>query len=283
MGGIRQKAVRMTSDNHSFSPQIRGFLLDMDGTVYLGTRLLPGALEFLAYTRDVGIPRLFLTNNSSKDRDAYAAKLNSLGIEATPDDIFTSGEATARYLRARWPEGTPIALFGTPELERTFRQFGFTLTIDDPALVVLGYDKTITYEKLVVLCDLVRAGLPYIATHPDYNCPVEGGFEPDIGAMMALVEASTGRKADVIIGKPHAPIVEMAADKLGLPVEALCMVGDRLYTDIAMGQTAPLHTALVLSGETRRDDLAASPFVPDYVFENLGELLEAIKRTAVSD
>ena len=283
MGGIRQKAVRMTSDNHSLSPQIRGFLLDMDGTVYLGTRLLPGALEFLAYTRDVGIPRLFLTNNSSKDRDAYAAKLNSLGIEATPDDIFTSGEATARYLRARWPEGTPIALFGTPELERTFRQFGFTLTIDDPALVVLGYDKTITYEKLVVLCDLVRAGLLYIATHPDYNCPVEGGFEPDIGAMMALVEASTGRKADVIIGKPHAPIVEMAADKLGLPVEALCMVGDRLYTDIAMGQTAPLHTALVLSGETRRDDLAASPFVPDYVFENLGELLEAIKRTAVSD
>lgn len=273
----------MTSDNHSFSPQIRGFLLDMDGTVYLGTRLLPGALEFLAYTRDVGIPRLFLTNNSSKDRDAYAAKLNSLGIEATPDDIFTSGEATARYLRARWPEGTPIALFGTPELERTFRQFGFTLTMDDPALVVLGYDKTITYEKLVALCDLVRAGLPYIATHPDYNCPVEGGFEPDIGAMMALVEASTGRKADVIIGKPHAPIVEMAADKLGLPVEALCMVGDRLYTDIAMGQTAPLHTALVLSGETRRDDLATSPFVPDYVFENLGELLEAIKRTAVSD
>ena len=201
-----------------------------------------------------------------------------LGIEAAPDEIFTSGEATARYLRARWPEGAPVALFGTPELERTFRAFGFTLTMDDPALVVLGYDKTITYEKLVVLCDLVRAGLPYIATHPDFNCPVPGGFEPDIGAMMALVEASTGRKADVIIGKPHAPIVEMAADKLGLPVEALCMVGDRLYTDIAMGQTAPLHTALVLSGETRREDLASSPFQPDYVFENLGELLRAMSR-----
>src|SRR5690606_36967573 len=114
-------------------------------------------------------------------------------------------------------------------------------------------------------------------------CLGEGGVKAGIGAMMALVEASTGRKADVIIGKPHAPIVEMAADKLGLPVEALCMVGDRLYTDIAMGQTAPLHTALVLSGETRREDLATSPFVPEYVFENLGELLEAIKRTAVSD
>jgi len=265
------------TDQH-LSPQIRGFLLDMDGTIYLGGQLLPGALDFLAHARSAGIPLLFLTNNSSRHRDAYAAKLNSLGIDATPDDVFTSGEATARYLRARWPEGTRLALFGTPDLEATFEAFGFTLTMDDPALVVLGYDKTIKYDKLVVLCDLVRAGLPYIATHPDFNCPVPGGFEPDIGAMMALVEASTGRKADVIIGKPHAPIVEMAADKLGLPVEALCMVGDRLYTDIAMGQTAPLHTALVLSGETRREDLASSPFQPDYVFENLGELLRAMSR-----
>lgn len=259
------------------SPQIRGFLLDMDGTFYLGGRLLPGARDFFDYARAAGIPLLFLTNNSSRHRDAYAAKLAGMGVDVSPDEVFTSGEATARYLRARWPQGAPIALFGTPDLEQTFRDFGFTLALDDPAVVVLGYDKTITYQKLVVLCDLVRAGLPYIATHPDYNCPVPGGFEPDIGAIMALVEASTGRKADVIVGKPHAPIVEMAARKLGLPVEALCMVGDRLYTDIAMGQTAPLHTALVLSGETRREDLAGSPYQPDYVFENLAGLLQALK------
>lgn len=266
----------MTLDQRTLSAQIRGFLLDMDGTFYLGGQLLPGARAFLDYARAAGFPLLFLTNNSSRNRDAYAAKLVGLGVDVSPDEIFTSGEATARYLRARWPEGTRLALFGTPDLAQTFEAFGFALTMDDPALVVLGYDKTITYPKLVRLCDLVRAGLPYVATHPDFNCPVEGGFEPDIGAMMALVEASTGRRADVIIGKPHAPMVEMAADKLGLPVEALCMVGDRLYTDIAMGQTAPLRTALVLSGETRREDLAASPYRPDYVFENLAELLEAL-------
>jgi len=265
------------TNTQPLSDQIHGFLLDMDGTFYLGGRLLPGAAAFLAYAREVGLPLLFLTNNSSRDRRAYAAKLAEMGVTVSPDEIFTSGEATARYLSARWPQGTPVAVFGTPYLEQTFRDFGFTLTFDDPALVVLGYDKTITYPKLVRLCDLVRAGLPYIATHPDLNCPVEGGYEPDIGAIMALVEASTGRRADVVVGKPHAPMVEMAAQKLGLPVEALCMVGDRLYTDIAMGQTAPLHTALVLSGETRPDDLARSAFQPDYVFDDLMGLLEAAK------
>jgi len=263
-------------DAQRLAPQIRGFLLDMDGTFYLGGRLLPGAQAFLDYTRAAGLPLLFLTNNSSRHREAYTTKLAGMGVTVSPDEIFTSGEATARYLRDRWAPGTPLALFGTPDLEQTFRAFGFRLTMDDPALVVLGYDKTLTYDKLVRLCDLVRAGLPYIATHPDTNCPVEGGFEPDIGAMMALVEASTGRRVDAIVGKPHAPIVEMAAQKLGLPVEALCMVGDRLYTDIAMGQTAPLHTALVLSGETRREDVVGSPYQPDYVFENLAGLLAAL-------
>ncbi len=271
------------TNTQPLSDQIHGFLLDMDGTFYLGGRLLPGAAAFLAYAREVGLPLLFLTNNSSRDRRAYAAKLAEMGVTVSPDEIFTSGEATARYLSARWPQGTPVAVFGTPYLEQTFRDFGFTLTFDDPALVVLGYDKTITYPKLVRLCDLVRAGLPYIATHPDLNCPVEGGYEPDIGAIMAFVEASTGRRADVIVGKPHAPMVEMAAQKLGLPVEALCMVGDRLYTDIAMGQTAPLHTALVLSGETRPDDLARSAFQPDYVFDDLMGLLEAVKAAGNSE
>jgi ribonucleotide monophosphatase NagD (HAD superfamily) len=127
------------------------------------------------------------------------------------------------------------------------------------------------------LCDLVRRGLPYIATHPDYNCPTAGGFIPDIGAIMAFVAASTGREADVIIGKPHRYIVEQAAARLNLPVESLCMIGDRLYTDIAMGQTAPIYTALVLSGETKRADLMTSPYKPDAIFENLGELTVWLK------
>ncbi|MHA1567078.1 MAG: HAD-IIA family hydrolase [Alphaproteobacteria bacterium] len=251
---------------------VRGFLLDMDGTVYLSDQLLPGALEFLATTRAAGIPVLFLSNNSSKNRVSYQEKMAGFGLQVPIDQFLTSGDATAQYLQTIATPGTPVAVFGTPDLETTFREAGFILDMDDPAYVVLGFDTTIDYAKLTRLCDLVRAGLPYIATHPDYNCPVAGGFIPDIGAIMALVEASTGRRADTVVGKPNRPILDMAAARLGLPIESLCMVGDRLYTDIAMGQTAPIRTALVLSGETHADDVPGSPFQPDYVFAHLGDL-----------
>lgn len=256
---------------------VRGFLLDMDGTFYLSDRLLPGAREFWDFTQGAGIPVLFLSNNSSKNRAAYARKINGMGIPVTAEHIFTSGEATALYLQCIAPPGAPVAVFGTPDLEQTFSAAGFALTLQRPAYVVLGFDTTLDYAKLTRLCDLVRAGLPYLATHPDFNCPVTGGVIPDIGAIIAFVEASTGRRPDVVIGKPNRYILDMAAARLGLPVETLCMVGDRLYTDIAMGQNAPIRTALVLSGETRREDLASSPFRPDYVFENLAELTQHLR------
>jgi HAD superfamily hydrolase (TIGR01450 family) len=144
---------------------------------------------------------------------------------------------------------------------------------------VLGFDTTLTYLKLWKLCDYVRQGLPYIATHPDFNCPIEGGFMPDVGAMMACVEASTGRKADFVIGKPNRLMAEAVAQKLNLPLSALAMVGDRLYTDIALGQAAGIPSVLVLSGETRRSDLDSSPFQPTCIFQNLGELAEYIRRS----
>jgi HAD superfamily hydrolase (TIGR01450 family) len=139
---------------------------------------------------------------------------------------------------------------------------------------VLGFDTTLTYQKLWRLCDFVRAGLPYIATHPDFNCPTETGFMPDIGAMIAFVKASTGREPDLVIGKPNRMIVEAAAQKMNVPLDALGMIGDRLYTDIALGQTSGITTVLVLSGETRLEDVAASPFQPDYVFDNLGAVAD---------
>lgn len=258
---------------------VRGFLLDMDGTVYLGDQLLPGAERFLAFTRSQGIPVLFLSNNSSKNRASYVRKLTSLGLDVGAEQIFTSGDAAVLYLQTIAPPGTPIALFGTPDLEASFRQAGYELDHEQPQYVVLGFDMTIDYAKLTRLCDLVRAGLPYIATHPDINCPVEGGFIPDIGAMMAFVEASTGRQADIIIGKPNRPIIDMATARLRLPVESLCMVGDRLYTDVAMGHNAPIHTVLVLSGETQPDDIKDSPFQPDHVFKHLGALADHLQGT----
>ncbi|MGC9397523.1 MAG: HAD-IIA family hydrolase [Anaerolineae bacterium] len=249
----------------------RCFLLDMDGTVFLGEQLLPGARRFLQLLRRRGTRYLFLTNNSSSHRGRYAAKLRRLGLDVDEKEIFTSGEATARYLKKQHP-GARIYLVGTPALEEEFAAHGFALVQEDPEFVVLGFDTTLTYAKIRRLCDFVRAGRPYIATHPDVNCPTEDGFMPDIGAIMALVEASTGRSPDVIVGKPNPPLIEAVEEKTGVPIEEMCMVGDRLYTDIALGQ-AGVTTVLVLTGETQRTDLADAPHQPDYVVQDLVELI----------
>lgn len=255
---------------------IRCFLLDMDGTFYLGNRLLPGALEFIHLLNQRGVAYLFLTNNSSKTRKEYAEKIGRMGLRLPESKIFTSGEATAIYLNKRQP-GAKLYVVGTPALEHEFVEHGFQLTLDQPDFAVLGFDTTLTYEKLWKLCDLVVAGVPYIATHPDINCPTETGFMPDIGAMIALVATSTGKHPDVVIGKPNKPIVDSVAEKLHLPVESLCMIGDRLYTDIALGQTG-LHTILVLSGETREEDIPASPFQPDLIMRDLAALTNTMAR-----
>ena len=251
--------------------QVRCFLLDMDGTFYLGERLLEGALPFIDLLRAQGKQFLFLTNNSSKHRRQYAEKITRLGLPLPEELVLTSGEAAALYIQERHP-GARIYLAGTPALEDEFRLHGFELVQDDPEMVVLGFDTTLTYNKLWKLCDLVRAGLPYYATHPDFNCPTETGFMPDIGAMMAFIKASTGRDPDLVVGKPNRIIVDAAALKMSFPIEQMAMVGDRLYTDIALGQTSGITTVLVLSGETHPEDLEGSAFQPDYTFDNLGGL-----------
>lgn len=248
----------------------------MDGTIYLGDQLLPGAMDFLRLLEERNIQYYFLTNNSSKSKTQYVDKLGRLGIETSEEMIFTSGEATAIYIKKQKP-GAKLYVVGTPPLEEEMRSHSFQLVEEDPDYVVLGFDTTLTYEKLWKLCDFVRAGLPYIATHPDFNCPTETGFMPDIGAMIAFVEASTGRRPDQVVGKPNTPIVEAIVEKTGFPVEQLGMIGDRLYTDIALG-AAGLTTVLVLSGETKPEDLASSEFKPDYVMQHLAELLDVYQQ-----
>lgn len=271
----------MMPESISKLTNIRLFLLDMDGTVYLGDKLLPGALDFIELLAARNIAYLFLTNNSSKHRGQYAEKLAHLGLQVGPEKIFTSGEATAIYLHREKP-GAKIYLVGTPALEDEFRSHGFELvdpTAETPDYAVLGFDTTLTYEKLWRLCDLARAGVPYIATHPDFNCPLPGGFMPDIGAMMALVEASTGRRPDVIIGKPNPPIIEAVVERMALPVDQICMIGDRLYTDIALG-AAGVTTVLVLSGEAQLEDIPSAPRQPDFVMQDLAELTAVLKQVA---
>lgn len=246
------------------------FLLDMDGTVYLGSKMLPGSLEFLQKVKDAGCDVLFLTNNSSRSANYYAEKLTRLGWPSKPEDILTSGVATAAYLTSLKPQAR-VYLVGTPDLAEEFERWGIILTEEEPDYVVLGFDTTLTYEKLQTACRLITEGVAYIATHPDINCPTETGYIPDCGSMIALIRESTG-KMPKIIGKPNREIIEAVFSRKRYEAAQMAMVGDRLYTDIATAHNAGVTGILVLSGETKREDLAQSSLQPDFVFANLGEM-----------
>lgn len=256
---------------------LKYFALDMDGTIYMGQKLLPGALGFLQYLKSSGRQYLFLTNNSSKNKLSYVKKLQGLGIPATGDEVMTSGEATALYLKSVKP-GARIFLLGTPDLEQEFADQGFILTADQPDYVVLGFDQTLTYAKLVEACHLVREGVPLIATHPDINCPTDerSGYLPDTGAMLELIYASTGKKAK-IIGKPHQEMIDALMTKMHCQRQETAMVGDRVYTDIKMANNAGICGVLVLSGETKLADLAQAEVQPNFIFDGVGDLMTALK------
>jgi HAD superfamily hydrolase (TIGR01457 family) len=257
---------------------VKCFLLDMDGTFYLGDKLINGALDFLDVLSKNNKSFLFITNNSSKNKFAYKQKLNKLGCKVSEENIFTSGEGTIIYLK-RKKEGAKVFLLGTPYLEDEFRRAGFKLIKDNseiPDFVVLGFDTTLTYEKVWMACDFIREGIKFIATHPDINCPLENGkFMPDAGAMIKMIEASTG-KSPLIIGKPNKYIIETVMDKYNLKKEELAIVGDRLYTDIKLGENTGITSVLVLSGETSLKCYEKSQIKADYVFPSIKELAEYI-------
>ena len=252
------------------------FLLDMDGTIYLGNRVFNCTLPFLNLLKEQGKRYIFLTNNCTKNRKAYLKALDAMGIPTDPDGVFTSGEATTIYLNKIKP-GARIYLLGTDSLKEEFREAGFILTEENIDYVILGFDTDLTYEKLRKLCDYVRSGVPFIATHPDFNCPTDGGFIPDVGSMLALVKASTGRDPDYIVGKPNRGIIDALCDKYKLSHGDIAMVGDRLYTDIAVGINSGITSILVLSGETTSDDVSKSDIHPDYIFDDLSGITQLIE------
>lgn len=261
----------MNENKFEFLKEINVWLLDMDGTIYLDDILIEGAGEFIESLRQKEKHFLFLTNNSSKSCSAYVKKLHALGLDfVTEEHIYTSGQAAIRYIEKKYPEKKAY-LLGTTELRDEFIHAGIQLS-DDPDIVVIGFDTTLTYQKLWKTCDLVRKGIPYIATHPDLNCPTKKGFMPDIGAIIAFIKASTGREPDVIIGKPYRPILQAISEKWSTDFSKMVMVGDRLYTDIAMGKEG-IKTILVLSGETKLDDLKSSNYQPDLVISSVKELI----------
>lgn len=256
---------------------IRYFLLDMDGTIYLGNQLLPGARSLIGLLRQQGRQFLFLTNNSARDRKEYQKKLAALGIAAKESEILTSGAATAAYLKEIAP-GARLYILGTNALTTEFSRQGFAVVdkTGRPDFVVLGFDTGLTYQKLWDACDLIRAGTGYLATHPDLNCPLEGGrYMPDAGSIIAFIKAATGY-CPKIIGKPNREMAAAALSRLNAPKNQTAIVGDRLYTDIAMGIKEGLTSVLLLSGETTAEDLCNADFQPDYVFSSAEELARAL-------
>lgn len=250
--------------------KVRGLLLDLDGTVYLGDRLLPGAARFVERARARGVRLLFLSNNSSRSCAAYREKLRRLGLPVEASEVFTSTSAALVHLGRRHP-GARVCALGTPEFEEELRAGGVRLVEDEPEVVLLGFDKTLTYEKIVRAYRALSAGAVYLATHPDVLCPTDEGFLPDVGCFLALFETATGRRPRVL-GKPSEDMVRCALDLLGLEPGAVAMVGDRLYTDVRMANRAGLLSVLVLSGETREEDLGGAADRPDLVAEHLGDL-----------
>ena len=197
---------------------IRCFMLDMDGTFYLGEKILPGSLDFINRLKETGRDFLFLTNNSSHNARYYVKRLGRMGLEVDEKHILTSGEATAAIVLDKFPQKRAFVL-GNEFLMEELSEAGVLIDQRNPDYVIIGYDTTLDYAKMTAVCDFVRAGLPYIATHPDFNCPTETGFAPDIGAIIAFIEASTGRRPDLIVGKPYGGIVDAALKRTGLEKE----------------------------------------------------------------
>jgi len=263
---------------HDTLAPIRCFMLDMDGTFYLGDQLLEGSLAFLEKLRETGRSALFVTNNSSKSGQVYVEKLRRMGVTEPFLQVLTSGQTAARYCLKHFP-GKKAFVLGNDLYKAELAQLGLPMDEEHPDYVLIAYDTTLDYAKMTAVCDFVRAGLPYIATHPDFNCPVDSktGFEPDIGAVIAFVKASTGREPQVIVGKPNRHIVEAALARTGSDPSRTCMVGDRLYTDIATGLNFGMLSLLVMTGEATYEDLKTTPFKPDIVLPRLCDAIEHLK------
>jgi len=255
------------------------FLFDMDGTLYLGDRLYSFTTELLQTIRESGGKYLFMTNNSSKSVEDYIKKLQKLGISATREDFITSSQATAYYLH-KYHAGQKLYVCGTESLKAELRMEGFTVTEDiaEVDCIVMGFDTELTFQKLhdVSYLLLTRPELPYIATNPDLVCPTEFGSVPDCGSVCIMIENATGKKP-VVIGKPSPLMPQLAMERLGIPKEQTCVVGDRIYTDVKSGLNAGITGILVMSGETTPAILAESPDKPHLVLEDAGEILAALR------
>ena len=255
--------------------EIDAVFLDLDGTMYLGDDLIDGALEFLERCESRGVRRFFLSNNSSRSVDQYLKKLSGLGIPATVDDVLLSTHDLIAWLHGH--DYDRIYLVGTDGMAQMLEESGLTMDAENPEIVVLGYDTEITYEKIATASIHMHKGVPMVVSHPDVVCPSPDGGLPDTGAYMAMFEATTGVKPIHVCGKPQPGMILHRIEELGLKPARCAMVGDRLYTDMAMATRAGVKGILVLSGEATMDDVDSLPEgaeqVPSMIVQSVDELV----------
>ncbi len=259
------------------------FVLDMDGTFYLGNNIIDGALEFLEAVKNAGKRYMFFTNNSSTNSDKYIEKLAGMNCFIKKDQIMTSGDVMIRFLKSNY-YGKSIYLLGTKPLEESFLEAGIELFNRDnedalapenldkrPDIVVVGFDKTLDFRKLSNACTYIREGALFLATHLDINCPMPNGFIPDCGAICKAIELSTGKQPR-FVGKPYKETVDMIVDATKVPREKIAFVGDRIYTDVATGVNNGAKGILVLTGECQLPDVEKSEVKPDGIYNSICEM-----------
>ena len=258
--------------------KISGLVLDLDGVIWRGDEPIGDLPAIFQQVREAGLGTVFVTNNSTKTVDSYLEKFALLGLEVEPWQLITSAEATASYLRGLTGTGKRVYVIGERGLEDTLRAHGFEISMGDASAVVVGLDRNFTYAKLAAGMALVYNGAALVGTNPDTTLPVPGGLVPGAGAILASIEAATGRKATVI-GKPGIEMFNQAISRLRiLPHESLA-VGDRLDTDIAGGQASGCLTAVVLTGAATRAQAEAWVPKPTFIEADLAALVGTITKS----
>lgn len=266
--------------------KINCFLLDMDGTIYLGNDVIDGCYEFLDIVKKQNKKAMYITNNSSKATSQYVEKLRMLGIHSEEEDFFTSVNALVFNLNKRKPNARLFVL-GTPVFEEFLIQAGFEIVREyykeeekKPDFVILAFDMTLTYEKLRIACDYITDGIEYWATHPDMVCPVNGGrVIPDAGSFIECIFGTTGKRPSFIAGKPNPCIINVIMEKYGYKAEEIAVIGDRLHTDIMCAVNAGAKSICVLTGESTIEDIRNLPYEkkPTFVFNSIKDVFLALK------
>jgi arabinose operon protein AraL len=255
--------------------RFQGYIFDLDGTVYLGEKLIPGAGETILTLRNMRKKVVFLSNKPLYTREDYAQKLTNMGIPTNATEVINSSYVMARYLSELSPRAK-IYVIGEAPMLNELKRAGFQVTENPREIeyVVVAFDRTFNYDKLNIAFQAISQGAHFIATNPDRTCPCEDGQIPDCAGMIGAIEAVTGKDVETVVGKPSSITVDIILNVMGLSARDCLMIGDRLATDISMGKKNGISTALVLTGVTKPEDLRNLDIQPDYILESVRDLLQ---------